>query len=292
MNKIRILDGSMGQELVKRSTASPSPLWGLQVMIEAPEIVSAIHTDYFAAGAEIATTNTYNALRDRLSFNGIEDQFETLNRLGCELAVRARDAAGGGEVAGALGPLGASYRPDLMPEIEKAAELYEEIAGIQAPFIDLFICETVSSIAHARGAIMGAGTFGKPIWLAVSVDDDDGTKLRSGEPVEGILAVVDELAPDALLVNCSTPEAVTTALECLRASPVPLGAYANGFTRIAEGFLAHNPTVDALTARIDLGPAAYADFADRWIAGGATIVGGCCEVGPEHIKELSKRFAK
>jgi S-methylmethionine-dependent homocysteine/selenocysteine methylase len=289
---ITLLDGSMGQELVKRGNATDSPLWGLKVMMDHPEIVSAIHDDYFAAGADIATTNTYNALRDRLARNGVEDQFEALNIMACELAVRSRDKAGRGLVAGSLGPIGASYRPDLVPPAEEAAEVYEEIAGLHAPLVDLFICETMSSTEQARGAIMGAGTFGKPVWLAITVMDDDGTRLRSGEPVEDILSVVSDYAPDAVLVNCSTPEAVSVALARLSDCTVPLGAYANGFTRITKGFLAPNPTVDALTARSDLDPAAYAAFAETWSASGATIIGGCCEVGPAHIQELSRRFSK
>ena len=68
------------------------------------------------------------------------------------------------------------------------------------------------------------------------------------------------------------------------------GAYANGFTKISDGFLRDAPTVDALEQRQDLSPEAYADFAMDWVAAGATIVGGCCEVGPDHIKELAKRL--
>ncbi len=287
---ITLLDGSMGQELVNRAGATDSPLWGLKVMMDSPEIVSAIHDDYFAVGADIATTNTYNALRDRLANNGVEDQFEALNRLACDLAARSRDKAGRGLVAGSLGPLGASYRPDIAPAPEVAAEIYEEVAALQAPFVDLFICETMSSTDQARGAVMGAGTFGKPVWLAVSVMDDNGAFLRSGEPVEAILDVVAAYAPDALLINCSKPEAVTVALARLSSCPVPRGAYANGFKGISAEFLRDNPTVDALTARPDLGPGAYADFADGWVAGGATIIGGCCEVGPAHIAELSRRL--
>jgi homocysteine S-methyltransferase len=67
----------------------------------------------------------------------------------------------------------------------------------------------------------------------------------------------------------------------------PFGAYANGFTHLAEVFLTPAPTVDALTARQDLTPARYADFAMGWVARGATIVGGCCEVGPSHIAALA-----
>ncbi|MGB0412094.1 MAG: homocysteine S-methyltransferase family protein, partial [Pikeienuella sp.] len=227
---ITILDGSIGQEIVTRAPGEPTPLWGLEVMMSAPAIVREIHDDYFAAGADIATTNTYNALRDRLANNGVEDRFEGLHATACELAVAARDAAGRGKVAGSLGPLGASYRPDLVPPASEAAPLYAEIAKLQAPYVDLFICETMSSVEQARGALMGAQTVGKPVWLAISVSDEDGTRLRSGEPVEDILPVVADLKPDALLVNCSLPEAVTAALPLLSCVSCPLGAYANGFT--------------------------------------------------------------
>lgn len=289
-DRVVILDGGMGQELVKRAAATTNPLWGTHVLMTRPELVREVHDEYFAAGAEIATANTYAILRDRLAPAGLEDRFEDLHVLACRIAAEARDAAGGGLVAGALGPLIQSYRPDLAPPPEAAAELYAEIARIQAPLVDFFIIETMSSVDQAAGALMGARSAGKPVWLSISVDDDDGGKLRSGEAVEEILPLVRAERPAALLVNCSTPEAVTRALSRLGDAGTPLGAYANGFERIAPAFLKSRPTVDALWARHDLSPAAYADFAEGWAASGARIIGGCCEVGPAHIAELTQRF--
>lgn len=237
---VMILDGGMGQELVARAEGKPSPLWATDVMINQPELVRAIHDDYFRAGAEIATVNSYAVLRDRLAPSGIEDRFEALHLAACRMAVEARDAHGSGLVAGSLGPLGASYRPDLAPKPEVAAEAYAEIAELQKPFVDMFICETMSSLDQARGAMMGAAVAGKPVWLAVTVDDDEGTRLRSGEAIEGVLDIVAEHRPAALLVNCSTPEAVTKALPVLAKAGVPLGAYANGFAgfRMRSGAIA------------------------------------------------------
>jgi homocysteine S-methyltransferase len=76
----------------------------------------------------------------------------------------------------------------------------------------------------------------------------------------------------------------------MKAFGLPFGAYANGFTKISDGFLTDKPTVDALSERQDLGPIEYAKFAMHWINQGATIVGGCCEVGPQHIQELAKQI--
>ena len=93
--------------------------------------------------------------------------------------------------------------------------------------------------------------------------------------------------PTAILANCSSPEAIGATLAILVGFGLPFGAYANGFQQITPAFLQENPTVDAPSARPDLTPAAYADFALSWVAQGATIVGGCCEVGPTHIAAIA-----
>ena len=193
-------------------------------------------------------------------------------------------------VAGSMGPTGRSYRPDLAPPAEEAAELYAEIARLQAPYVDLILCETMSSVEQARGAVMGATVANKPVWLAVTVDDEDGTKLRSGEPLTEITPLLTEFKLAALLINCSAPEAVDQAIPLLANRGVHIGAYANGFVEIAKDFLHQGATVELLEKRTNLEPKTYADFVDGWIKHGATIVGGCCEVGPAHIAELAKRL--
>ncbi|OSQ50991.1 homocysteine S-methyltransferase family protein [Marivita geojedonensis] len=286
---ITILDGGMGQELIHRSGTPPTPLWSTQVMIDMPHLVREIHADYFAAGAEIATTNTYAIHRDRLAGTEHEDRFEDLHRIALDMALAARDAHGFGRVAGSIGPLGASYRADLQPAHEVAVELMAEVAGILAPACDLLLFETVISAAQTRAALEAVQGLGKPIWIAFSVDDEDGRLLRSGEPLTEAVALCGDAA--ALLANCSAPEAMPAAIDVLKASGKPVGAYANAFTQITKEFLADKPTVDALSARRDMGPEAYADQAATWVDHGATILGGCCETTPAHIAELARRFA-
>lgn len=295
MTKTTILDGSIGQELVNRSGLKPDGLWSTKTLKEMPELIKEVHADYFKAGAQIATTNTYTLHRDRLARFDIEDEFESLNRLACEIAVAARDAFGSGLVGGSLGPTGGSYQPEIAPEASVAAELFRELATVQAPYVDFYLLETMSSVDQARGALMGATSVGKPVWLSVSVLDDDGSRLRSGEPVVDILPLLSNFPIAALLVNCSTPEAISHTLPLLAGSDeplaVPLGAYANGFAKIEKAFQKPGASVDVLDERKDLDAGQYADFASRWIADGATIIGGCCCVGPAHIAELHKRFA-
>lgn len=289
MTGIVLLDGGMGQELVARMGRATG-LWSVQALLEAPELVRAVHDEYFAAGADLATTNSYSVLPDRLETHNIGDSLERLEILACELAVAARDAHGAGIVAGSVGPLGFSYQPDKAPPSDQAAEIYANLARVQAPFVDVHMAETMSSVDQAKGALMGLGVTGKPVWLSVSVDDADGTKLRSGEPLENLLPLLAQYEPAVVNINCSVPEAVTQAVPLLVGHGYPVGGYANGFTGISKDFNKIGATVDLLSARKDLGPEAYANFAEGWVAEGATYIGGCCEVGPAHIAELAKRF--
>ena len=290
MAQITLLDGGMGQELLARTGDTPTPLWATQVMIDHPDVVCAIHRDYFAAGATIATTNSYAIHHDRLQPFGRDALFEALHHTALQQAEAARTAHGAGRIAGSLGPLVASYRPDLCPPPEEAEAKYAEIVRLQAPHVDLFLCETMASVAQAIGALRGAATGGKPVWLSVTVADADGSRLRSGEPVADLAPVVARYKPAAVLVNCSVPEAIGAALAVIGTFGLPFGAYANGFTHITDAFKQDAPTVDALFARTDLTPARYAAFAMGWAGQGATIVGGCCEVGPAHIAELARQL--
>ncbi|WP_299562297.1 homocysteine S-methyltransferase family protein [uncultured Sulfitobacter sp.] len=292
MTEITLLDGSIGQELVHRGGGPATSLWSTQVMMERPELVEQLHADYFNAGATVATANTYAVHKSRLVRAGLEAKQAELIRTAIKLAANARDRHGTGRVAGALGPFFASYRPDLMPDVEEAAEGFAEKISLMGPKVDLLIAETVCSIQEAEGVFQGVLKSGadKPLWIAFSVDDADGTKLRSGEPLDVVLPMIAHYRPEAVLLNCSSPEAIGQGLPVLAECGVPFGAYANGFTMITEAFKQDAPTVDALTARDDLTPGAYADHVMAWIGAGATIVGGCCEVGPAHIAEIDRRL--
>lgn len=289
MADITLLDGSIGQELVIRSGVKPTPLWSTRVMMDQPDLVGDVHADYFRRGATIATTNTYAVHRSRLERVGLEDQLPALINAALSQAERAREGQNG-RIAGALGPLLASYRPDLNPDPADAADKYAELVRLMADRVDLFLIETVSSVQEAEGTLRGTENCGKPVWMALSVMDADGTRLRSGEALGDIAPLVDWYRPQALLINCSRPEAIPAALEILSRFDLPYGAYANGFTGITDGFLKDAPTVDTLERRQDLGPEAYAKHALAWVAQGATIVGGCCEVGPDHIEAIADQL--
>ncbi|MGI9391736.1 MAG: homocysteine S-methyltransferase family protein [Boseongicola sp.] len=286
MTEITLLDGGMGQELIQRSPEPPTGQFGTQVMIDYPGMVAEVHRDYFNAGASIGTTNSYAIHHDRFLGTSQEGRQSALIDLALSEAEAARSATGSGRIAGSIGPLIWSYKPDAHPDYETAKPLYAEVANLLAPRVDLILCETVASIEHARAALDGARTTDRPVWLSVTIDDEDGSLLRSGEPVADLA----DLSPDAWLSNCSAPEAMGAALDVFATWDRPFGAYANGFEEITKAFLEPLSAVDKLSARRDLGPEAYARFALEWIDQGATIVGGCCEIGPAHIQEIARQL--
>ena len=285
MTNITLLSGGLGQELIRRSNDAPTPLWSTQVMIDHPGMVEALHRDYFDAGATVATTNTYALHMDRLVDTPFADQQGALVLAALNEA-KSASTKPGQRIAGSIGPLIASYRPDIHPDLEVAIPLYGDMAKKLAPHVDVLICETVASINHAEAILTAARQTNLPVWLSVTLDDEDGTRLRSGEPVTDL----GHLTPDAWLANCSAPEAMAAALKVFATFGKPFGAYANGFKEITKDFLKDKPTVDALAPREDVTPASYAETVLSWVGQGATIVGGCCEVGPDHIREVARRL--
>ena len=282
MTQITLLDGGMGQELVHRAGDRPTPLWSTQVMVDHPGMVAGVHRDFAAAGATVATANTYAIHHDRLDGTALEGKFGELHSLALA------EVRGFGRIAGSIGPLGGSYRADLMPIHDDAVTKFAEVARTLSPHVDFIICETVVSLAQTRAVLEAVQNAGKPIWIAFSVSDEDGTVLRSGEALADAMALIG--VAEAVLVNCSTPEVIIAALDVLATFEKPYGAYANGFESITDEFLEVNSTVDKLKMRRDFTPDLYADHAMCWVDHGATIIGGCCEVGPAHIAEIASRL--
>jgi len=288
--KITLLDGGMGQELVKRSSKEITPLWSTQVMMDEPDIVRDLHVDFIRAGSRVITLNAYTMTPERLTRDAQIEDFEKLQLAAVSAATSARISAGipGVRIAGCLPPLVASYHSEVAPEYEAMLESYSKIVAIQAPHVDVFLCETMSSIAEAKAALVAAKKSGLPVWVSLTVEDNDKSLLRSGEPLAEAVAMLDEFGADAKLLNCSKPEAIAASWSKMKSDQGLTGAYANGFTSIDS--LKPGGTVKSMQSRSDLDPEAYTEFALQWANDGAGLIGGCCEVGPAHIAELAKRL--
>ncbi len=285
MSEIILLDGGMGQELIHRSKQPPSPMWSASVMMHEPEIVEAVHRDYIHAGAKVLTLNSYSVTPERMARDAQDDLFKPLQAKAIEIA-KAAKGDNDITIAGCLPPMMASYKPELVPDYDACKKSYSAIVAEEKDHVDVFLCETLSTLVEVKAAVSAAAESGKPVWCGMTVVDGDGTKLRSGESLAEAAAIAKEAGASAVLINCSWPESVTQGLSSLKACGLPFGAYANGFTSIDA--LDAGGTVSGLKVRKDLTSEAYAEHAKAWVKAGATIVGGCCEVGPAHIAELAR----
>jgi homocysteine S-methyltransferase len=169
------------------------------------------------------------------------------------------------------------------------------IAGLDAS-VDVWLAETQSSIAEVRAARTALGENTKPFWVAFTLDDGDectSATLRSGETVSEAVAVALELGAKAVLFNCSQPEVMEAAVKAAKrvvdasGQSVDIGVYANAFPPQSKKATANAVLLDI---RADLHPQAYVRWAQSWVAQGATMVGGCCGIAPEHIAELRTAF--
>ncbi len=293
--KTVILDGGIGQELVSRSSRPITPQWSSEVLLHEPHIVTQLHGDYIDAGADVITLASYSASPERLARDGLPEQFDSLQHAAFQCAAEARDRSErvGVRIAACLPPLVASYRADTVPEESQAIASYRRIVEAQADNADLMLCETMASIREARFAATAALESGLPVWVGMTVSDelipDSPCRLRSGELMADAVEQLMQLGVQAILVNCSSPEASTAALDDAVASGLPAGVYANAFQSVEA--LEPGGTVASLKRREDLGPDAYASFAATWRRKGASIIGGCCETSPAHIAELRTRLA-
>ena len=298
---VTLLDGGMGRELQKRKIIKAKTIWSALALIEDPAVVQEVHEAFIAAGAEVIITNTYGVVPSLLAMEQMEDRLDALLDKAVELAQAARASSGRSprsrpvKIAGSLPPLTTSYRAELVGPDEEIEATYRHIAQRLAPGVDLFICETMSLAREARAAARAARDSGKPVWVAWTLDDAASGRLRSGEDLATAVAALDGLPVDALLFNCCSTEAVTAALPKLKAlTDKPLGAYANAFVPLPKDYVMGESGGEGgeHPLRADMTPERYLEAAQTWRSLGASIIGGCCGIGPEYIAVLREAFAR
>lgn len=286
MGPITLLDGSLGYELKLRGFHDRE-LWATQALLEGPEAVRQLHIEYIEAGADVITTNTYSCAPLYLERRpGLTEWAPELLELAGTLANEAREQTGRTDVriAASIPPLDESYRPDRVRSFDEMTEWYGLMVEALAPHVDIWLCETMSTIEESVAAAGATAASSHPLWIAWTVDDRRPQRLRSGETLVDAVAAVEVHRPAALLVNCSMPDSVSGALELLRPfTSAELGGYANGFPPVPADFSIET----TLLGDVAPDPHEYAAHATRWIELGATIIGGCCDIGPSHIARLS-----
>ena len=282
-----VMDGSMGSELLARRSDLVTGLWSAQYLIDAPELVKEIHLDYINAGADLIITNTYSTIPSYLSKQKAEDKMPELIHLAGKLAKEALEGSKKKvKVAGSLPPLEESYRPDLVIDKEEAVPIYETLIKELTPYVDIFICETMSSIKEMQHVIQALHNLDneKPVWISWSLKEDKRNQLRSGESIKDAFNTSATIKPEAYLFNCTDPFAITEGLKELKElTQNPIGGYPNVFN-VPDGWTLDN---DVQVSVRDLSVEKFLEFAKEWQNLGASIIGGCCGMGPEFIKAIS-----
>ncbi|MGF1429220.1 homocysteine S-methyltransferase [Kitasatospora sp. LaBMicrA B282] len=283
-----VLDGGLSNQLVAAGhRLDDDPLWSARLLLDDPEALVAAHGAYYAAGAQVVITASYQASFAGFARRGVGRR-GAARLLGESVALARRAAAGepGRWVAASVGPYGAvladgsEYRGRYgvgAAELERFHRPRIEALVAAAP--DVLALETVPDVEEARALVRAVRGLAVPVWLSYTVA---GGRTRAGQPLAEAFAVAAE-APEvvAVGVNCCAPEEVGEAVRVAAAvTGKPVVAYPNSGER-------WDPA-DRAFRGAGRGPA---DFAPPWVAAGARLVGGCCRVGPAQIAQLSERLA-
>ena len=272
-----LADGAMGTELFRRGITSDQCLDVLNLGL--PDIVQQIHRDYISAGAELIETNTFGANRFRLETHGLADQVREINRAGAAIAREAREIMGEHVfVAGAVGPSGALFQPigsATYAEVGDAAKF--QVEALVEKGVDLLVFETFTDLEEIHAVVAAAQTV-SDLPIVAEVSFDDTRRTASGHDVRQVYESLRDLRVDVIGVNCGIgPRQALDLLAQLHAiADRPISVKPNaGYPVRIGGRVSYVAS-----------PAYFADFARSALAGGATIIGGCCGTTPDHIRHM------
>jgi S-methylmethionine-dependent homocysteine/selenocysteine methylase len=305
ISRVKLLDGGTGEELFRRGMVDDRKIWSANALVheENHDLLVQVHQSYLNAGSDFITCNNYG-VTPGVGFK--EEDIVKYCTVAGQLAQRARKSSQKGTAAsicGSLPPLVESYRPDKVLPYEEGIRMYSVIASALRPYVDIYLAETLSSTNEAKMAMIGAEGYEKPVMVSFTLNSRG--QIRSGESVtDAINELIHFICthdnhPElvGVLFNCSEPESISKALQEISNDSdlmdhlvqrnMQLGAYANRLTAIPDNWaLAENP--EPQETRKDLDIKEYNDFASQWIQMGASLIGGCCGIGPEYIQSLDE----
>jgi len=295
--KTRILDGGMGQELLNRGLKPKGTLWSAHALIDEAchQMVIDAHLDFINAGAEVIVTTTFTARRLRLIQNDSEKYFEKINIKAVELAQKARDISKKDVlIAGGLPGQKQTYSADLGKDLDLIEKNFYDQAKLLKHGIDFFYLDVLSSGLECKIALKVIETFNLPILVGIHLRDNG--RLPSGEKINDIVKKYKNNNWLGVIMACISPKAYEVVAKDLQQLDIPYGFKLNAFKKIPEGYTvaskdqwgdAGNPTT-VLGKNTDLNESKFYEYVKKFKENGATILGGCCEIRPSHIKKISK----
>ena len=293
---IAIIDGAMATELEGRGCDLNDALWSAKVLLEQPELIRAVHLDYFNAGADIAITASYQATVEGFAKRGLSrEQAANLIKKSVQLAQEARDEFWAKEenqigreyplIAGSVGPYGAyladgsEYRGDYkLSEDELIAFHRPRVEALIASGADLLACETIPCGVEARALIRLLAEFpGMTAWFTFTAKD--GGHISNGESISDVAAFLDKQPQAAAIgINCTSPLYIPSLIrEIKKSTDKPVIVYPNS----GEVYDASTNTWHGETSCDSFGLQSK-----DWYEAGASLIGGCCRTTPGHIREI------
>ncbi len=289
-----ILDGAFATELEKRGCDLNDPLWSAKVLMEQPELIAAVHQDYFNAGADCTITASYQATYEGFMTRGLsEAEAEALIVRAVSVACQARDdfwqtADQTGRrrplVAASVGPYGAfladgsEYRGNYALNEDQLVEFHRRrFMTLATAGADLLACETIPCFAEAMAlARLLSEVPQASAWISFTARD--GLHTRQGEKIRDCSAWLDGYEQvEAIGINCTEPRYVSELISEIRAATQkPIVVYPNSgeiYDPVGKSWFAAPAENFAMMAR-------------EWFAAGARIIGGCCRTGPNEIRAI------
>ncbi|MCB0102946.1 MAG: homocysteine S-methyltransferase [Anaerolineales bacterium] len=294
--KIAIIDGAMATELEGRGCDLNDDLWSARVLMEQPELIRAVHLDYFNSGADIAITASYQATVEGFAKRGLtREQSLDLIKKSVQLAQEARDEFWDKEenragrvrplIAGSVGPYGAyladgsEYRGDYnLTEDELIAFHRPRIEALIASGADLLACETIPCLIEARALIRLLAEFpNTSAWFCFSAKD--GEHISNGDLIADCAAFLDKQPQAAAIgINCTSPLYISSLVrEIKKKSGKPIIVYPNSGEH-------YNPVTNSWHGETSSDK--FGLQSKDWYENGATLIGGCCRTTPDHIREV------
>tara|TARA_B100000700_G_scaffold314025_1_gene399998 strand:+ start:379 stop:1251 length:873 start_codon:yes stop_codon:yes gene_type:complete len=284
MYKIKLLDGAMGTELIKRGELLPEGIWSASTNLTNPDLVYKIHKNHIEAGATYITTNTFRStprafkkmglsnndayIKSRASFNSAIKSAKKASKINKRI-----------HILGSIAPLEDCYLPSLFPGEKSALKEFQEIGEwINNANLSGFLLETMNSIEETEICLKTISKFNLPIWVSFNLLNSE--KIRSGEKFSNAIKMIKKYSVNCLLINCNPLNRSYNALKILKNNwDNDWGLYPN----LGVGEPSPNGIITAYHTNKD-----FLNTIQNSIDLGANVIGGCCGVSPKHINLISK----
>jgi len=295
-SKTRILDGGLGQHLLSKGLKPKGSLWSATALIDKKyhNLIVDAHLDFINSGAEVIVTNNFSARRSRMIQNNVEKHFDYANEKAGELALRAKEISKKNVlIAGSLPGQNNTYVLDERDSkiIEKG---FHDQAKLIKPFVDFFYFDVLCGSKECEIALNVTEKLNKPVLVGLHVKKNG--KLPSNESISEVFEKCKNKNWLGLVVACVSPEIIENSVDEIKKlniffgykanlwkaeEPIPVHKFASPDDEIGA-----NP-VESMGTRDDYTDIKFLEFSKKMIDKGVTILGGCCETKPSHIKKIS-----